>query len=66
MVFTKNYFEETQDVTAAITREKEIKKWRHEKKDNLVSQLNPSWRDLSECLQDLSLRLEMTRCFCTK
>ena len=31
------YFEETQDVTAAIAREKEIKKWRREKKDQLVS-----------------------------
>ena len=42
------YFEETQDVTAAIAREKEIKKWRREKKNKLVNQLNPSWRDLSE------------------
>ena len=29
------YFEETQDVYAAITREKEIKKWRREKKNTL-------------------------------
>lgn len=42
------YFEETQDVTAAIAREKEVKKWRREKKDKLVNKLNPSWRDLSE------------------
>ena len=27
------YFEETQDVMAAIAREKEIKKWRREKKN---------------------------------
>jgi len=27
------YFEETQDITAAIAREKEIKKWRREKKN---------------------------------
>ncbi|RKX57907.1 MAG: GIY-YIG nuclease family protein, partial [Thermodesulfobacteriota bacterium] len=27
------YFEETQDVTVAIAREKEIKKWRREKKN---------------------------------
>lgn len=40
------YFEETQDVTAAIAREKEIKKWRREKKDRLVNQMNPDWRDL--------------------
>ena len=42
------YFEETNDINAAITREKEIKKWRRQKKDNLVNQLNPNWIDLSE------------------
>ena len=41
------YFEETQDVTAAIAREKEMKKWRREKKNQLVSRINPSWKDLS-------------------
>jgi len=41
------YFEETQDVTAAIAREKEIKKWRREKKDQLVNRMNPNWKDLS-------------------
>ena len=44
------YFEQTSDVTAAITREKEIKKWRREKKDKLVFSINPSWNDLSEGL----------------
>ncbi|MGP8281988.1 MAG: GIY-YIG nuclease family protein [Desulfomonilaceae bacterium] len=42
------YFEETADVLSAITREKEIKKWRRDKKDELVSSINPKWRDLSE------------------
>ncbi len=41
------YFEETNDVHAAIEREKEIKKWRREKKNNLVESLNPEWKDLS-------------------
>jgi len=44
------YFEETQEVYTAITREKEIKKWRREKKNQLVSQVNPGWQDLSESL----------------
>ena len=44
------YFEETQDIYAAITREKEIKRWRREKKNQLVNQTNASWRDLSEIL----------------
>jgi putative endonuclease len=41
------YFEETQDINTAITREKEIKKWRREKKDQLVMRANPAWKDLS-------------------
>jgi putative endonuclease len=41
------YFEETKDVHAAISREKEIKKWRREKKNNLVISMNPEWQDLS-------------------
>jgi len=41
------YFEETQDIHAAIRREKEIKKWRREKKNKLVNQDNPAWQDLS-------------------
>ena len=35
------HFEMTGDVTAAIAREKEIKKWRREKKDALVNAANP-------------------------
>jgi putative endonuclease len=42
------YFEETSDVHAALAREKEIKKWRREKKNALVIQANPEWRDLGE------------------
>ena len=41
------YFEQTTDVSSAILREKEIKKWRREKKNDLVLSLNPDWKDLS-------------------
>jgi putative endonuclease len=41
------YFETTNDVNSAINREKEIKKWRREKKNNLVNTVNPDWQDLS-------------------
>jgi putative endonuclease len=40
------YFEETGDVNAALAREKEIKKWRREKKDALVTSSNPQWSEL--------------------
>ena len=42
------YFEETNDVNSALAREKEIKKWRREKKNNLVLRMNPKWNDLSK------------------
>jgi len=40
------YFEETPDVSAAIAREKQIKKWRREKKNALVEGMNPGWKGL--------------------
>jgi len=52
------YYEETQDVHTAISREKEIKKWRREKKNRLIESVNPYWYDLSSKLgfEDVSLR----------
>ncbi len=41
------YFEHTTYVLEAIAREKEIKKWRREKKNRLVESMNPEWKDLS-------------------
>ena len=42
------YFEATTDVRVAIAREKEIKKWRRQKKNALVQSMNPEWKDLSK------------------
>jgi putative endonuclease len=44
------YYEQTRDVITALAREKEIKKWRREKKNVLVASMNPVCRDLSEDL----------------
>ncbi len=41
------YFEQALTADSAIKREKEIKKWRREKKNNLIHSLNPEWKDLS-------------------
>lgn len=41
------YYEETEDVVAAITREKQIKGWTRRKKFQLINSLNPEWKDLS-------------------
>ena len=44
------YFESTDDVRAAIAREKEIKGWRRQKKNALVETKNPQWTDSSPML----------------
>jgi putative endonuclease len=40
------YYEVYQDVQSAIAREKEVKKWRREKKQELIKAYNPHWKDL--------------------
>ena len=42
------YFEETNDINAAISREKQIKGWLRKKKIALIESINPGWKDLSE------------------
>ena len=44
------YFEQTTDVMSALEREKQIKKWRREKKNQLINKYNPQWDDLSATL----------------
>jgi putative endonuclease len=51
--FTKEYevkrlvwYEVHTDIVAAITREKQLKKWNRAWKIELVQQRNPHWRDL--------------------
>ena len=40
------YYEHFGRIEEAVTREKEIKKWRREKKDKLITSMNPTWEDL--------------------
>jgi putative endonuclease len=42
------YFDSTTDVKAAIAREKQIKGWTRQKKNDLIESINPQWYDLSE------------------
>jgi putative endonuclease len=42
------YYESYQDVQVAIAREKQMKRWRREKKIALIEKLNPRWLDLAE------------------
>ena len=42
------YVEEIRDAASAINREKQIKRWRREKKVQLIEWQNPGWEDLSK------------------
>jgi len=42
------YYEVTNDVQAAIEREKQIKGWLRKKKIALIEAMNPRWADLGE------------------
>jgi len=44
------YYEKFQEVNKAIYREKQLKEWNREWKDNLVNSKNPEWNDLWESL----------------
>jgi len=40
------YYEMHEDMMSAITREKQLKKWRRAWKVRLIEERNPEWRDL--------------------
>ncbi|MFI5089550.1 MAG: GIY-YIG nuclease family protein [Terriglobales bacterium] len=42
------YYESFDDVRKAINREKQIKRWRREKKIWLIERVNRNWKDLSD------------------
>jgi len=55
--FTKRYnchklvwFEECNDINGSIAQEKRMKKWKREYKENIINELNPDWKDLSNDL----------------
>jgi putative endonuclease len=40
------YYETTHEITSAIAREKQLKRWRRSKKNALIDKMNPDWNDL--------------------
>jgi putative endonuclease len=42
------YFEEFHSIEEAITREKQMKNWKREWKNNLINSMNPNWDDLAK------------------
>ncbi len=41
------YYEESNSIHSAITREKQIKSWTRSKKIRLIESINPKWKDLA-------------------
>jgi putative endonuclease len=46
------YYEHFSHIQQAIDGEKEIKKWRREKKNKLIESMNPDWKFLNEEIED--------------
>ena len=44
------WFEQTDDVNSAITREKQLKNWHRQWKIDLIAKQNPSWLDMYESI----------------
>lgn len=42
------YYEEFLDAESALHREKQLKRYKKEWKENLINSINPEWRDLYE------------------
>lgn len=47
------YYEQYNAPQDAIAREKQLKRWRREKKDALINEMNPTWEDLAESVLGL-------------
>lgn len=45
-VHTLVYYELHDDIARAITREKQVKRWRRKWKVRMIERMNPEWRDL--------------------
>lgn len=45
------YFEELQSAEEALHREKQVKRYKREWKENLINSINPAWKDLYEDFQ---------------
>ena len=41
------YYDYTENIESAISREKQIKGWSRQKKINLINSINPTWVDLT-------------------
>ena len=55
------YYESFRDIRSAIAREKQVKRWRREKKIWLIERVNRNWKDLSDGWGERQSRCPSTR-----
>ena len=48
------YYEGHEFMNQAIEREKQIKKWRREKKEELITSFNPEWKFLNDEILEIN------------
>ena len=44
------WYEELENIKSVIEKEKQMKKWKREYKENLINNMNPEWIDLYESI----------------
>lgn len=49
------WYDQTDDISSAIETEKRMKKWKRQYKINVIEEMNPEWKDLSEDFLDMDL-----------
>ncbi len=42
------WYQQTESIESAIIKEKQMKKWKREYKENVIEEMNPDWIDLYE------------------
>ena len=45
------YYENFTTIDEAISREKQLKNWHRQWKENLIMSVNPTWKDLSDLIE---------------
>lgn len=54
------YFEEYEDVNDAFLREKQLKAGNRKRKEKLINELNPEWKDLAEKWEEVAFVIDKT------
>ena len=57
------WYEQTNDITLAIQKEKQMKKWYRKYKENVIEEHNPNWNDLFYEIGGVDEMLSLEFCY---